>query len=303
MNSKKRLGRGLGALLPDKSAEIEVAENDSKEQKRLCDLLVSKIEANPFQPRLEFDQTTLDELKQSISSKGIIQPVSVRKIENGKYQLVAGERRLRAVRELKFEKIPAYIMKVESDEDMLEMALIENVQREYLNPIELALSFQRLITECKLTQEDVAKKIGKDRTTITNFLRLLKLPNNIQASIRKGEIMMGHARALLSLPENNLMLKTWKKTVKNAFSVRQVEKTVKSLLKEIQEKKDKKEQNQDLSRKKTPYIQKFEGSLREKLGTKVKIRTKRDGGSIEIEYYSKEDLSRLMEIFDEIKTF
>ncbi len=301
MKSKQRLGRGLGALLPDKNGS-GTGDNGNGASEKLFEIPVDKIEANPFQPRLEFDRTALEELKQSIQSKGIIQPISVRKMNNGTFQLVAGERRLRAVKELNIPKVPAYVLDISSDEDMLEIALIENVQREFLNPIEMAWGYQRLIDECKLTQEKVAQKIGKDRTTITNLLRLLKLPDAIQNSLQKGEITVGHARALLALPDTKNMIKLWKKTTAQKFSVRQVEKTVKSLLKELNDnaatgRNDLRKNNKHV------FIKKFESTLQEKFGTKVKIRTKKDGGSIEIQYYSREDLDRLMEIFDEIKTF
>lgn len=295
MNSKQRLGRGLGALLPSDPG----TEKDGESFQKMTEIPVHLIDPNPFQPRMEFDQKALDELKESIRSKGIIQPVSVRKLDNGRYQLVAGERRLRAVKELGIPTIPALILEISSDEDMLEIALIENVQREYLNPIETALGYQRLITECRLTQEEVAKKIGKDRTTITNFLRLLKLPKIIQDSLQRGEIMVGHARALLALPDEKTMIQLWKKAVSHSYSVRQVEKAVKMALNKSDE-IPADEQGQENKREKLIY-QKFEKVLREKLGTKVKIRSKKEGGSIEIEFYSREDLSRLMELFDEIK--
>ncbi|GAB4173896.1 MAG: ParB/RepB/Spo0J family partition protein [Calditrichia bacterium] len=298
MKSKQRLGRGLGALLPADKEELN--GNDSVGSNlNMMEIEVQSIVPNPFQPRLEFDSQALEELKESIKSQGIIQPISVRKLENGKYQLLAGERRLRALKELGIPKVPAYIMDVESDEDMLEIALIENVQREYLNPIETALGYQRLIEECNLTQEEVAKKIGKDRTSITNSLRLLKLPKVIQESIQKREIMMGHARALLSLQNEQKMIQLWKKTIAKNYSVRQVEREVKLML---QENEQKTQNIPERNRAKNIYFNKFEKKLREQLGTKVKIKPKREGGAIEIEFYSKEDLQRLMELFDEIKT-
>lgn len=294
MKSKPRLGKGLGALLPtdDQGAK------ESKE--RIDEIPVHLIETNPFQPRMEFNQIALEELKKSIKSKGIIQPISVRRLPEGNYQLVAGERRLRAVKELGIPTIPAYILNIESDEDMLEIALIENVQREYLNPIETALGYQRLMSECKLTQEEVAQKIGKDRTTIANFLRLLKLPKIIQDSLQKGEITTGHARALLSLQDEKLMIQLWKKIVEKKYSVRRVEKEVKELQNKMYL-NNPDPTKRSISSKRNVFYQKFEKVLREKLGTKVKIKPKKEGGSIEIEFYSKEDFHRLMEIFEEIK--
>jgi ParB family chromosome partitioning protein len=296
MKSKQRLGRGLGALLPADNGGEGAHESNA----RMMNIQVELIEANPFQPRMEFDQKALNELKESIRSKGVIQPISVRRLDNGKFQLVAGERRLRAVRELGIATIPAYILDIDSNEDLLEIALIENIQREYLNPIETALGYQRLIEECNLTQEDVAKKIGKDRTTITNFLRLLKLPRIIQDSLQHGEIAMGHARALLALNNEKEMIQLWKKVVEKKYSVRQVERAVKEIL-ELKKKKSG-ENSEQPSKRRNIYYQKFENMLREKLGTKVKIKSKKEGGSIEIEFYSKEDLQRLIELFDEIRT-
>jgi ParB family chromosome partitioning protein len=201
-----RLGRGLSALIPDKPP---TPENSASKQGTLTDIEVALIRPNPYQPRQDFDPNKLEELKRSIEENGIIQPITVRKVEQG-YELIAGERRLRAVTELGYEKIPAYLIQVESKEEMLELALIENVQRDYLNAIEQAQAYQRLIDECNLTQEEVAKKIGKDRTTITNFLRLLKLPPKIQESVKREEITMGHARALLAVNDAQIQEQIWK---------------------------------------------------------------------------------------------
>ncbi|HQV31950.1 MAG TPA: ParB/RepB/Spo0J family partition protein, partial [Calditrichia bacterium] len=228
--------------------------------------------------------------------KGIIQPILVRELEPGRYQLVAGERRWRSTVELGIEKIPAYIKVIESDEDMMEIALIENVQREHLNPIDLALGYQRLIDDCGLTQEEVARRIGKDRTTITNVIRLLKLPDRIQESLAKGEIREGHARALLRITNAKLLDKIWQRTVKESLSVRAVEELARKA-----EETQKAENGKLLEkRRKPPYIGKVETKLREKLGTQVKLRTKKEGGTIEVTFYSGEDLERLMDIFEKI---
>jgi len=282
-----RLGRGLNALIPEHT-EVSPAGNN-----QISQIKVGLIKANPYQPRLEFDQQSLEDLKTSIKEKGIIQPLTVRK-KNEHYELIAGERRLRAVTQLGIEKVPAYIIEVDSKEEMLELAIIENVQREKLNPIEQATAYQRLIDECGLTQEDVAKKIGKERTTITNILRLLKLPEEIQESVKKEEISMGHARALLSIEDTGLRQDVWKKTIKESLSVRKTEQLAKH-------------QNQHpkniktVKPKRSVFLQKVEQELRETLGTKVVVHARKEGGSIEVEFYSPEDLNRLIEIFDKLK--
>lgn len=290
MKKTKRLGRGLEALIPDKTlTEDNYIFNDSN----LFEVEVANVEANPYQPRQEFDPVALDELKTSIKEKGIIQPITIRKVDNH-YELIAGERRLRAVVELGFKKIPAYLIKVETKEEMLELAIIENVQRERLNPIEQAQAFQRLVDECKLTQDEVAQKIGKDRSTITNFLRLLKLPREIQDSVRKHEITMGHARTLLAIDDIEIQRQIWKKVIKNALSVRRLEKIIKDLAEASKQKKT-------IKPRRSIFLQKAEESLRELLGTKVNIRSRKEGGTIEVEFYSPEDLNRLLEIFQEMQ--
>lgn len=288
MKKTTRLGRGLGALIPEPPVD-DSAGND----RSMVEIEVARVKPNPYQPRLEFDRSSLEELKASISEKGVIQPITVRKAD-GAYELVAGERRLRAVTELGLEKIPAFIITVDSKEDMLELALIENVQREKLNPIEQATAYQRLIEECALTQDEVARKIGKDRTTITNTLRLLKLPDHIQDSVKHDEISMGHARALLAIDQPELQTQVWKKIVKNNLSVRKVEK----LIKELAEKESRQEHKRP---KRSIYIQKIEEQLREIFGTKVTIRSHKEGGAIEVEFYSPEDLNRLIEIMEKLQ--
>jgi ParB family transcriptional regulator, chromosome partitioning protein len=281
--NKNRLGRGLNALIPQE-------ETSDQTQGRISEIKVSLVKPNPYQPRIDFDLASLEDLKNSIKEKGIIQPITVRKVDNH-FELIAGERRLRAAIEIELEKIPAYIIKVDSKEEMLEMAIIENVQREKLNPIEQALAFQRLITECKLTQDDVAHKIGKDRTTVTNLLRLLKLPNEIQKTVKTGEISVGHARTLVSVEDRVDQNELWSKTIKNNYSVRKLEKLVKELS-EIKPSKN------IIAKKDSIYIHKIEENLRNIFGTKVSVRSRKEGGSIEIQFYSPEDLNRLIEIFD-----
>jgi ParB family chromosome partitioning protein len=283
----KRLGKGLGALIPDQiDNDLMTGDDDSQ----LMEVRVTDVKPNPYQPRLKFDPVALAELKDSIREKGLIQPITIRRA-NSHFELIAGERRLRAALELGLEKIPAYIMKVESKEEMLELALVENVQREKLNAIEQASAFQRLIDECNLTQDEIAQKIGKERSTITNLLRLLRLPGNIQESVEKGEISVGHARTLLALESKEEQVSLWQKLLKNEYSVRKLEK----LVKELNELRPAKPTD---SKKKSVHIQKIEEKLRNLFGTKVMVRTKSSGGSIEIEFYSPDDLNRLLEIFD-----
>ena len=290
MKKTKRLGRGLDALIPDKSIADNNANTDNS---NLSEIEVANIRANPYQPRQEFDPVALAELKSSIEENGIIQPITVRKVDKH-YELIAGERRLRAVVELGFKKVPAYIIKVETKEEMLELAIIENVQRERLNPIEQAQAFQRLVDECNLTQDEVAQKIGKDRTTITNFLRLLKLPADIQDSVRKHELTMGHARTLLAIDDIETQRQVWKKVIKNNLSVRRLEKLIKDLAEVAKQKNSAKP-------RRSVFLQKAEEDLRELLGTKVNIRSRKEGGTIEVEFYSPEDLNRLLEIFQEMQ--
>ena len=290
MKKTNRLGRGLSALIPEKEQAAEAIKSAGS----LSEIEVALVRPNPFQPRQDFDPRKLEELKASILENGIIQPITVRRKDNH-YELIAGERRLRAVSELGYEKIPAYIIEVETKEEMLELALIENVQRDHLNPIEQAQAYQRLINECNLTQDEVAKKIGKDRSTITNFLRLLKLPPKIQESVQKEEISMGHARALLAVDDSEAQYKLWQKVVKNKVSVRKVEQMVKDFQKN-------KEVEEPVKRpKRSIYIQRMESELREIFGTRVNIRSRKEGGTIEVEFYSPEDLNRLYEIFERLK--
>jgi ParB family chromosome partitioning protein len=280
----KRLGKGLSALIPQ--------QDEQYADQKLIEVEVARVKPNPYQPRLKFDHQALEELKDSIREKGLIQPVTVRRA-NSHFELIAGERRLRAVIEVGLEKIPAYIIDVDTKEEMLELALVENVQRERLNPIEQANAFQRLINECHLTQDEVAQKIGKDRTTIANIMRLLKLPDYIKTSLEEADITIGHARALVSVEDTRIQKILWQKVIQNGISVRRLEKLIKDLAHLPRKKLNKKV-------KKSPYIQKIEEQLRDVFGTKVAVRSRKEGGSIEIEFYSPEDLNRLLEIFEQL---
>ena len=237
------LGRGLGALISDVNSIQQAAAKKPAEPARplvsTSEIEISKIEPNPYQPRTEFNQEALDELAASIRLLGLIQPITLRPLANGRYQIISGERRFRASQIAGLERVPAYIRQTD-DQGMLEMAIVENIQREDLDSIEVALSFQRLIEECNLTQEAMAERVGKKRTTVTNYLRLLKLPAEIQFAIRAKKISMGHAKALLSLESGKDQLKLANQIVEQDLSVRQIEQKIQKLgqKKEKKEKED-----------------------------------------------------------------
>jgi ParB family chromosome partitioning protein len=300
------LGKGLSALIPKAPAEaspvlrepIHEVVSDQTAPGTVAEIEIEKIRPNPYQPRMDFDQQALDELKQSIAEKGLVQPITVRLGRDGSYQLISGERRVRAAREAGLMRMPAYIIEVKTDEEMLELALIENLQREHLNPVEVAISYERLISECKFTQEEVAQKIGKDRTTVTNFLRLLKLPSQIQQSLRKGDISMGHARALVNLPEEKTQLRVWRRIQRSGLSVRQVEEVVRRIGTTGTRKPKLLEPREQVVEGSALVLENFATRLRYILGTKVKIHPKETGkGEIVIEYYSDEDLGRILDLF------
>lgn len=303
-NQKKSvLGRGLSALIPKApTKEVSVRHDelgsDTGGVGIIARIPIEQIRPNPFQPRTEFDPEALAELTRSIVEKGVIQPVTVRRVEGG-YQLVTGERRLRAAQNAGLPEIPAYIIAVDSDEEMLELALIENIQRETLNPIEIAHAYKRLIDECHLTQEEVADKVGKDRTTVTNFIRLLKLPLEIQVGLRKNQLSMGHARALINIPTESMQLRLYQKIVDSGMSVRKVELLAKSAGK-APERAGRKAGTREVS----ASVQSLEEKLRQTLGTKVSVREKDQGrGEIVIEYYSLDDLDRLLDLFASLEKY
>jgi len=216
------LGRGLGALLAEKQME----ENDAQSIE-MYELSVDGIETNPYQPRTSFDSDALNELKESIQVQGIIQPITVRRIGN-KYQLISGERRLQASKLAGLTQIPAYIREA-TDQQMLEMGLIENIQRENLNPMEVALAYQRLLKECNIKQDELGSRVGKDRTTVNNYLRLLNLPQIIQTGLAEKKLSMGHARALLGIENEEVLLNTYKEIIQKEYSVRKVEDLVRQI--------------------------------------------------------------------------
>lgn len=296
------LGKGLSALIPVANLRPD-GTLKSTENVSVNEIPIYMIRPNPFQPRKEFEPQALEELKNSILENGIIQPITVRKTAHG-FELIAGERRFRASKMANLETLPAYVREDVTDSEMLELAIIENVQREKLNPIELAVGYQQLIDVCKLTQDEVATKIGKDRTTITNIIRLLKLPPEIQDSLRKEEITIGHGRALAALPNSTIQIKVWKQIVGGYYSVRKTEEAVKHALEAEKSRSGKAPAKFEIEQvtEPDPHVADVENRLRLKLGTKVKLRHREKGGTMEIDYYSNDDLERLLELFDTIKS-
>jgi len=303
---KTGLGRGLDALInPQKYKDEEevspdytnVGIDDGEKIDVLAKISVGNISPNPFQPRIHFDPDAFEELKKSILSNGLIQPITVRRVSNNNYQLIAGERRLKACREIGYKDIPAYIIKVDTEEAMLAMALIENIQREKLNPIEIGYAYKRLMDDCHLTQEQIAEKVGKDRTTIANSVRLLKLPKEIQDSLIMEEISSGHARALINLPSEELQLEALRRIKEGNLSVRKVEQLVKKLLLST----DSKRTISFVPKSSVAFtnLKDIEDKLRKVFGTKVTCRQKSDGiGEIVIEFYSNDELERLFELIE-----
>ncbi len=298
--TKKRnaLGRGLGALLQD--SEV-VNDNRSGNESQLnlevfntmSEIDVDAIEVNPFQPRTYFDAEALKELAESIRVQGIIQPITVRQLDRNHYQLISGERRLQASKLAGLQTIPAYV-RTANDQQMLELALIENIQRENLNSIEIALSYQRLITECSLKQEELGDRVGKNRTTVNNYIRLLKLPPDIQVALRDNRITMGHARALINIDNIETKLAVFRRIVDEDLSVRRVEEIVRDLA------------NNDAvpNKRKDKHSMKYEFTqlqykLSSHFGTKVNLKCDEGNkGEIKIPFTSEEDLNRILELLN-----
>ncbi len=306
MNKMRQgLGRGLDALLKPSSNIIEHHEitlNEEIKSESLLRIKIENISPNPFQPRVHFDQSAMNELKASIFANGLIQPITVRKFGDGKYQVVSGERRLRACKEIGLIDIPAYIIEVLSDDIMLSMAIIENIQREKLNPIEVGLAFKRLMEECSLTQEQIAERVGKDRTTVANSIRLLKLPQEIQQALINDEISMGHARALINLPTHAMQLKVLEKIKEGSLSVRKVESLVKKMLTTTTTEKKLFSLKTQGGFTTSTSVLALEDKLRKIFGTKVICKVKQDGtGDVTIEFYSTDELERLIDLFDLIE--
>lgn len=314
------LGKGIGALIPKElirpegtTAQQPLADA-SVDTSGIALIEISRISTNPVQPRHHFDQQALEELAQSIAVHGVITPITVRRHFDG-YELISGERRLRASQIAGLTSIPAYVITVGSDAQMLEIALVENVQREDLNPLEIAIGYQRLIEECGLKQEDVAIKVGKDRSTVANFLRLLKLPDDVQAALRTKRISMGHARALLALSDDRSQLAVLREVIKKELSVRKTEGLVKDIelgLKEIARNGEiistvpdpvaappvsQNPSKQAVKPASSSTLTDIENSLRHLFGTQVKIKLKREGaGTFEIDFYDMNELERLLDL-------
>ena len=294
---RNALGRGLGALLEDAPTSLhkEVLATEVKVVNSINEIDLLDIEVNPFQPRTQFDEESLAELAESIKVQGIIQPITVRRLSERKFQLIAGERRYHASKIAGILRIPAYV-RTANDQQMLEMALIENIQRENLNAIEIALSYQRLLSECDLRQEDLGDRVGKKRSTVTNYLRLLKLPPDVQAAIRDGKIGMGHARALVNIENIDLQLDIYKRILKDDLSVRKVEELVKKLKnREIESDKNEPHGKPTLSFE----LKQVQDKLSSHFGSRVLIHHENGNkGNIKIPYLSHEDLNRIIEILD-----
>ncbi len=309
MSSKKVLGRGLGAFFPDidENKDKDSSENKKTVDPKLADpkkrvnvvleLPVEHIRANPDQPRKEFDPERLDELADSVQKHGLIQPVTVRYLGEKRFELISGERRLRAARQAGLKKLPAYVREVE-DEEILSLALVENIQSEDLNPLEVAVGYQRLMDEAGKTQAEVAEKVGKNRSTVANMLRLLSLPPYVQAALRDREISMGHARALINIENDSDKQQIFKKIIEKGYSVRQTEKAVRALA--DKETSSGKSSAQSANNGNNAFLNDISSRLRSTLSTKVNVKSKKKGGEIRIEYYSNEELERLLELFESI---
>lgn len=302
MSKKKALGRGLSALLSDHTPEdkldvdIQSPATPSKPAATsgIAEIPIDEIEVNPFQPRTHFDQAALQELSESIKIHGIIQPITVRRLTANQYQLISGERRFQASKLAGLKAIPAYIRSA-NDQQMLEMALIENIQRENLNAIEIALSYQRLISECSLKQDELGERVGKNRATVTNYLRLLRLPPDIQIAVRDNKLSMGHARAIINVENPEQQLYIFKKTLTEDLSVRKVEELVREV-------SGKKAENESADSSGVPTgtasreISQLQSRLSSHFGTRVVVKSDGTKGEIKIPFLSVEDLNRLLDI-------
>ena len=281
VNKRNTLGRGLGSLLNVSEKKVEESIFD--------EIQINKIEINKDQPRKSFNEEKIKELSLSIKQHGIIQPITVRRIDNDKFQLISGERRFRASKLIGIKTIPAFIRDTD-DKNLLELALIENIQRENLNSIEIAISYKKLIDELKINQEKLGARVGKDRTTINNYLRLLKLPPTIQKGLKDNKIQMGHARSLIAIETSELQLKIYQLILVNKLSVRKTEELVRNL------NKQKKSIPKEKSR--TNNLEKIESKLSSYFGTKITTQGDDKSGKIIIPYKSTNDLNRILELLD-----
>ncbi|MBS0010456.1 MAG: ParB/RepB/Spo0J family partition protein [Bacteroidales bacterium] len=293
MTKKQALGRGLGALMDDAGREKLVEKVEAN-----LELDIDAIELNPFQPRTRFDEQALEELASSISKLGIVQALTVRERGENKYQLIAGERRLKAARMAGLKTVPAYI-RTADDQAMLELALVENIQREDLDAMEIAISYQRLIEECNLTQEQMSERVGKQRSTVANYLRLLKLPAEIQLGIKNKQLTMGHARALINIQDPGQQIKVYYRIIDDGLSVRRTEELVRKLqmnkLKDPDKNQKKKQLNKD--------FQDLSGHLSKLFRSDVQFRINEKGkGKIVIQFDNNEQMERILEVLDKLNS-
>lgn len=299
MSAKKRaLGKGLGALLDSPGAEAQPnydIEKDLHAVGTVAHVLLDLIDTNPYQPRTDFDEESLKELAKSIQEQGVIQPVTVRKVDKGRFELISGERRCKAAQMAGLSEIPAYIRSA-NDQEMREMAIVENIQRENLNPMEVAMGYQQLIEDCKLTQEMLAERLGKSRSSITNQLRLLKLPADIQIGLRQELIYTGHARALLSVDNVQTQQEIFQDIVAQGLSVRDVEEIVKNIHESANQEKQEPEKKKTARKNNEAFVD-LQKSLSEYYGSKVQIKSRVGGkGAIVINFSSNEDLERILKL-------
>ncbi|HEX2920229.1 MAG TPA: ParB/RepB/Spo0J family partition protein [Bacteroidales bacterium] len=291
MTKKNALGRGLGALI--EGVEKEVLE---KKVEANLNISVDSIEANPFQPRTNFDGQALEDLSISIKKLGIVQPLTVREVSPGRYQLIAGERRLRAAKLAGLTQVPAYV-RTADDQAMLELALVENIQREDLDAVEVAISFQRLIEECRLTQEQLSDRVGKQRSTVANYLRLLKLPAEIQLGIRNKQLTMGHARALVNIDDHKKQIGVYYKIIDEGLSVRQAEELARHQQPENARNPDKTERKQKLNND----FASLTDHLNRIFSAKVAFRINESGkGKIVIPFENTDEMERILGVFDKL---
>ena len=293
---KNGLGRGLGALLKDTEQPLRREERVAGPSIDMIN--IDQIEMNPYQPRTHFEEDALQELSESIKLHGIIQPITVRRLSVGKYQLISGERRTQASKRAGLTKLPAYIREA-NDQQMLEMALIENIQRENLNALEVALSYQRLISECKLKQEELGDRVGKKRTTVNNYLRLLKLPPDIQAAIRDQRLSMGHARAIVNVEKSEEQLYIFNKILSDDLSVRATEELVRNIGQKSVAQTPAAKASANTSASNSGEINQLQTRLSSHFGTKINIKSDKIGkGEIKIPFVSVDDLNRILDILN-----
>jgi ParB family transcriptional regulator, chromosome partitioning protein len=297
MSKKLALGRGLKSLLSDTPQTEKLVEDrqlakPAQPTSGMSEILLAEIETNPFQPRQHFDQTALQELADSIKVHGIIQPITVRRLTTNRYQLISGERRFQASKLAGLKSVPAFV-RLANDQQMLEMALIENIQRENLNPIEISLSYQRLISECNLKQEELGDRVGKNRSTVTNYLRLLKLPPDIQIALRDNKLSMGHARAIINIENADAQLYVFKKILAEDLSVRKVEELAREISTSAKGQKGNSTTPVSTANREASQLQ---TKLSSHFGTKVSVKSDGKKGEIKIPFLSIEDLNRILDI-------